>query len=81
MIPKIIHYCWFGDAPKDYMAKKCIDSFKQMGGVKVKEWNESNCSFEENDYVKTAYREKSWAHVSDYYRLKKLYDYGGIYCQ
>ena len=51
-----------------------------MGGVKVKEWNESNCSFEENDYVKTAYREKSWAHVSDYYRLKKLYDYGGIYC-
>ena len=32
MIPKIIHYCWFGNAPKDYMAKKCIDSFKLMGG-------------------------------------------------
>ena len=36
MIPKIIHYCWFGNAPKDYMAKKCIDSFKQMGGEKLK---------------------------------------------
>ena len=34
MIPNIIHYCWFGKAPKDYIAKKCIASFKQFGGVK-----------------------------------------------
>lgn len=79
MIPKIIHYCWFGNAQKDYMAKKCIESFRQIRGGKIIEWNETNCSFDETEYVKQAYEQRSWAHVSDYYRLKRLYEYGGIY--
>ena len=79
MIPKIIHYCWFGNAQKDYMAKKCIESFGQIRGCKIVEWNETNCSFDETEYVKQAYEQRSWAHVSDYYRLKRLYEYGGIY--
>lgn len=47
-------------------------------GVKIVEWNETNCSFDETEYVKQAYEQRSWAHVSDYYRLKRLYEYGGI---
>ena len=74
MIPKIIHYCWFGNAQKDYMTKKCIESFGQIRGCKIVEWNETNCSFDETEYVKQAYEQRSWAHVSDYYRLKRLYE-------
>lgn len=80
MIPKIIHYCWFGNSPKDYMAKECIASFAKLTrGGEIIEWNESNCTFDEVEYVRTAYKKRSWAHVSDYYRLKRLYEYGGIY--
>lgn len=79
MIPKIIHYCWFGKKPKDYMAKTCIASFNIIEGDKIIEWNEDNCTFDENGYVQAAYKANSYAHVSDYYRLKRLYEYGGIY--
>ena len=79
MIPKIIHYCWFGKKPKDYMAKACIASFNIIGTGKIIEWNEDNCTFDENGYVQAAYKANSYAHVSDYYRLKRLYEYGGIY--
>ena len=79
MIPKIIHYCWFGKKPKDYMAKACIASFNIIGVGKIIEWNEDNCTVDENGYVQAAYKANSYAHVSDYYRLKRLYEYGGIY--
>ena len=82
MIPKIVHYCWFGQAQKNYLAKACLQSFvniSKRGEIKIIEWNESNCSMDETQYVKEAFAKRSWAHVSDYYRLKALYDYGGIY--
>lgn len=49
------------------------------GGVKIFEWNEQNCKMDENTYIKAASEKKLWAFVSDYYRLKALYEYGGIY--
>lgn len=79
MIPKIVHFCWFGKTPKDYMASKCIKSFNKLEGVKIIEWNESNCNINENKYIYDAYNQKLWAFVSDYFRLKALYEYGGIY--
>ena len=79
MIPKIVHYCWFGNAPKNYLASRCVKSFNKLGGVKIIEWNEQNCDLNENNYIREAYNNKLWAFVSDYFRLKALYDYGGIY--
>lgn len=79
MIPRIIHYCWFGGGKRNSIVKKCIASYSKLHADEVIEWNESNCTFDENQYVREAYSRKSWAFVSDYYRLKALYEYGGIY--
>ena len=80
MIPKIIHYCWFGKNPLPKMAIKCIDSWKKYcPDYKIIEWNEDNFDVEVNDYVKEAYENKKYAFVSDYVRLYALITYGGIY--
>lgn len=79
MIPRIVHYCWFGRAPKNYIARHCVKSFNKLGGVRIIEWNEDNCDLDENHYVREAYNSGLWAFVSDYVRLKALYEYGGIY--
>jgi len=79
MIPKIIHYCWFGNAEKPDLVKDCIMSWeKHLPDYKIIEWNESNTNFDAQ-FVKKAYELKKWAFVSDYVRLQKLYEYGGIY--
>lgn len=78
-IPKIIHYCWFGGKELPDDLQKCVDSWKVLEGYEVKKWDESNCSFDENEFIKKAYREKEYAFISDFYRLKALYEYGGFY--
>ena len=79
-IPKIIHYCWFGENEKSDLAKKCIDSWKKiLPEYKIIEWNEENFNIYSNLYVKQAYDAKKYAFVSDYVRLYALYNYGGIY--
>ena len=80
MIPKVIHYCWFGGNPFPDMAIKCIESWKKFfPDYEIKEWNESNFNLECCDYVKEAYKQKKWAFVSDYARFWILYNYGGLY--
>lgn len=81
MIPKIIHYCWFGGSPLPESALKCIASWRKfLPNYEIKEWNEKNFPIEECPlYAKQAYAEKKWAFVSDYARFKILYDYGGLY--
>ena len=78
-IPKIIHYCWFGGKPIPENLQKCIDSWEKLHGYKVIRWDESNCSFDENEFVKKTYGEKQLGYIGDYYRLKAVYEYGGIY--
>ena len=80
MIPKVIHYCWFGgnDLPDD--VKKCIDSWKKfMPDYEIKRWDETNYDINKCDYIREAYEEKKWAFVSDYARIDICYTYGGIY--
>ncbi len=81
MIPKIIHYCWFGGKPKPDCVVKCISTWRdKLPDYEIKEWNESNFNLTESiGYVKEAYENKKWAFVTDYVRLKALYEFGGIY--
>lgn len=80
MIPKLIHYCWFGGNPLPDLAKKCIDSWKlYFPEYEIKEWNEDNFDINCCSYVKEAYSAKKWAFVSDYARFWILYNEGGIY--
>lgn len=80
MIPKIIHYCWFGDNPKSKLIIKCIDSWKKyLPDYQIIEWNESNFNINICQYVEQAYKAKKWAFVSDYARFWALNNYGGIY--
>ncbi|KVV15877.1 glycosyltransferase [Flavobacterium sp. TAB 87] len=79
MIPKTLHYCWFGKQKKSPLINSCIKSWKKLlPDYKIVEWNESNSDLM-HPYVKEAYRLKKWAFVSDFVRLKVLYQHGGIY--
>ena len=80
MIPKIIHYCWFGRNPLPPLAEKCIASWKKfLPDYEIKEWNESNFDVNINPYVKEAYKVHRYAFMSDYARYWVLYHYGGVY--
>lgn len=78
-IPKIIHYCWFGGKTLPADLQKCVDSWSMLEGYQVMRWDESNCSFDENEFVRRTYAEKKLGFIGDYYRLKAVYEYGGIY--
>ncbi len=80
MIPKTIHYCWFGRNSKPKLAEKCIKSWKKYcKDYEIIEWNEDNFDINSNAFVKEAYEAKKWAFVTDYVRLWAMYNYGGIY--
>lgn len=80
MIPKVIHYCWFGGNPLPESAKKCIASWGEyLPDYEIKEWNESNFDVNSIKYTREAYRLKKYAFVSDYARMWILYNYGGLY--
>ena len=79
-IPKIIHYCWFGDGPISPESRKCMESWKKYcPDYKIMAWNEQNFDISANRYARQAYAAKKYAFVSDYARLAVLYEYGGIY--
>lgn len=80
MIPKVIHYCWFGRNPKPELLQRCIASWKRYcPDYKIIEWNEDNFDITQNDYAREAYEAKKWAFVTDYARLRIVYNHGGIY--
>ena len=80
MIPKIIHYCWFGDSPEPNNVKKCIASWRKfLPDYEIKRWDESNYDVHKCQYMSDAYKEKKWAFVSDYARIDIVHEYGGIY--
>lgn len=80
MIPKVIHYCWFGQNEKSDFVKKCMNSWKDVcPDYRLVEWNESSFEINSNVYVREAYENKKWAFVSDYVRLYALANEGGFY--
>lgn len=80
MIPKVIHYCWFGGNPLPKSALRCIASWqKHFPGWEIKEWNESNFDINAITYTHQAAERGKWAFVSDYARFDILYRNGGVY--
>ena len=80
MIPKIIHYCWFGGNEIPEHDKKCIESWKKYcPDYKIIRWDESNYDYKKNSYMREAYEAKKWGFVPDYARLDIVYEHGGIY--
>lgn len=81
MIPKIIHYCWFGRGQMPELALKCIKSWKKFcPDYEIKEWNEDNFNIKKAPaYVREAYKARKFAFVTDYVRLYAIYNEGGIY--
>ncbi len=80
MIPKVIHYCWFGKKPLPALALKCIKSWKKfLPDYEIKEWNETNFDVNIIPYTQEAYQAGKYAFVSDYARFWILYHYGGLY--
>lgn len=80
MIPKIIHYCWFGHNPLPPLAQECIASWKKfLPDYEIKEWNESNFNVNAIPYTAEAYEAKKYAFVSDYARFVIVNQHGGVY--
>lgn len=80
MIPKIIHYCWFGRGEKPKLAQKCIASWKKYcPDFEIIEWNEENFEIEKYPYAKYCYDNQKWAFLSDFARLVVVHEYGGVY--
>lgn len=80
MIPKTIHYCWFGHNEKPKLANKCIESWREFcPDYKIVEWNEDNFDICQYPYAQYCYDTKRWAFLSDFVRLVVVYENGGIY--
>lgn len=80
MIPKIIHYCWFGRGKKPESVEKCIASWKKFcPDFALREWNEDNCDVHAMPFMAEAYAAKKFAFVSDVARLITLEKCGGVY--
>lgn len=79
MIPKIIHYCWFGGKKKPAVVQDCIKSWKKhLPDYEIIEWNEKNVDLS-HPFLSKAYLDKKWAFVADFVRLEKLIEIGGVY--
>ena len=80
MIPRIIHYCWFGRNSLPDSAQKCVASWRKFfPGYEIKAWNEDNFDVNIIPYTQQAYEAKKYAFVSDYARFWILYHEGGLY--
>ena len=78
MIPKKIHYIWFGRGPKSERIEKCLESWRKLG-YEIIEWNEDNFDVDLCDFSREAYSKGKWAYVADVARFWVLYHEGGIY--
>lgn len=81
LIPKVIHYCWFGKGEMPELVERCIASWKMhMPEWEYRLWNEDNFDITTApQYVQEAYAARKYAFVSDYVRLWALEREGGLY--
>jgi mannosyltransferase OCH1-like enzyme len=79
MIPRKIHYCWFGPKLLPEIVVTCMKTWNdKLSGYEMYLWNENNSPMH-LPFVKQAYEARKYAFVSDYIRFWALYEHGGIY--
>ncbi len=79
MIPKIIHFCWFGTKPIPKKDQEYIEGWKQlMPDYEIMLWNEQNSPMH-LPYMQMAMHYKKWANLANFTRIYALYHHGGIY--
>ena len=79
-LPSIIHFCWFGETPQSPLVERCLASWSRYAPeFRIMEWTERTCDMDCCAFVKKAVESKRWAFVSDYFRVKALAEYGGVY--
>ncbi|MBE7634022.1 glycosyltransferase [Tenacibaculum finnmarkense genomovar ulcerans] len=80
MIPKTIHFCWYGKGEYNETIKKCIASWEEkLPDYTIKKWDETNTPFDKLPFLKLLYKQKKWSFITDYVRLYALYKEGGVY--
>ena len=80
MIPKLIHYCWFGRGQMPAKALYCIDTWKKyLPDYQLKQWNEDTFDLNSVLYAQQAHQARKFAFVTDYVRLYALFTEGGVY--
>ncbi len=80
MIPKLIHYCWFGRGEMPELARNCIASWRKLlPDYELMLWNEDNFDVDSLKFTRQAYAKRKFAFVTDYVRLYALKHYGGLY--
>lgn len=81
MIPKILHYCWFGGKALPALAERCLESWRRCcPDFEIRQWNEQNFDLSQTpEYVRQAMEAGRWAFVTDYVRLAVLVEHGGVY--
>lgn len=80
MIPKIIHYCWFGNGKIPDADLIRIEEWKRIcPDFKIVLWNEDNFDIKINSYMYDAYIQRKWGFVPDFARLYIVYNFGGVY--
>lgn len=80
MIPKIIHYCWFGRGKMPEQAEHCLASWRKfLPDYELKLWNEDSFDVNRLRFTRQAYERRKFAFVTDYVRLYALKSFGGIY--
>lgn len=80
MIPKRVHFTWFGTDPYPPIVQRCIQSWREkLPGYEIILWNTDNFDMNKNKWVQQAYNAKKYAFAADFARFYLLYTYGGIY--
>ncbi|MAY72421.1 MAG: polysaccharide biosynthesis protein [Halomonas sp.] len=80
MVPKKLHYCWFGGAEMPKLSMRCEESWNVYApDYEVFRWSENNTFDIESKYFRKCLKDEMWAFASDYIRLFRLYEYGGVY--
>ncbi len=80
MIPKKIHYCWYGNNSYNDVLEKCANSWKEkLPDYEFKKWDETNTPFDKLPFLKPLLQQKKFSFISDYIRLFSVYTEGGIY--
>jgi hypothetical protein len=80
IIPRSLHYCWFGRNKKPDLAQFCISTWRtHCPNFQIIEWNEDNFDISAFPVAAAAYEQKKYAFVTDLVRAHVLYTHGGIY--